>query len=201
MDYPILLTDMTVAAAPPIKRECAKMIHEQCGLGITIRGIRRAFCGELQTNARLVALVAAFAGIGDVEEVIRVAMTGHGGDLHMDVVTSEKALARLDLRVEIDSIRGSNAMSRSGLPRPVRALHEGERRTVTIAPAIWFRHRGNADSAVNMVTFEQLEDCASHDLWLALCQGRARAEESFEELKRPKPKRPVQWWRFRRRWF
>lgn len=177
------------------------MIQEQCEKGITLRGLRRAFCGELKTNHDLVRIIGAAVGVPDVGLPISVTMKGHGEDLAMVCPLGDDDDVRIEVRVRMDSVTGTRAFNRFGAPYPVENDHHSERRIATVGPAVWFTYKGNANSAQNMVLFEDLEDCASHDFWLALCQAQSRARSTFEELRKPKPKvlkAKLPWWVTRR---
>lgn len=182
------------------------MIHEQCDSGITVRGLRRAFCGEVQDNIELVQQIAAAAGIVSVERVLSASMKGHGGDLSVTCLTEEDDIFEIGLCVHIDSLNGCGPMSRGNQPRPVKTVYCGQKRYVTIAPPIWFAHKGNAEGAENMITFDELEERASHDLWLAIQRAKTRAANKFAALAARKPSQPkakLPWWaarRMRQRW-
>lgn len=177
------------------------MIHEQCEKGITLRGLRRAFCGELKTNLDLVRIMGAAVGLPEVGLPLSVTMKGHGEDLAMICPLPDDDDVRIEVRVRMDSVTGSSAFSQTGKPYPVDSNELGPRRLVTVGPTIWFCHRGNASSAENMVLFDDLDEHASQDFWLALCQARSRADATFRELRTRKSKtvRPkVPWWVARR---
>lgn len=192
---------MVTASTPSEQRRRLEVIHEQCDKGITLRGLRRAFCGELKTNHDFVQVLGTAVGLPEVGLPISVTMKGHGEDLAMVCPLPDGDDVRIEVRVRMDSTTGAQAFNQSGEPYPVKAHTAGPRRLVTVGPAIWFCHRGNAASAQNMVLFNQLEEHASHDFWLALCQARSRADATFRELRTRKPKtvKPkVPWWVARR---
>jgi hypothetical protein len=177
------------------------MIHEQCESGITLRGLRRAFCGELRSNPELVEIVGRAAGLPRIDEVLDVTMKGHGEDLTMLCRIGEDDAVRIRVMVHIDSTHGKGNLSRGHRARWVRSDHRGQNRVVTIAPAIWFAHSGNAAIARNAIMISDLDDCASHDFWLALHLAKVRAQAKFAEFAKAKPPRPkgtLPWWVARR---
>lgn len=177
------------------------MMQEQCEKGITLRGLRRAFCGELQTNHDLVRILGAATGLPDLGLPISVTMKGHGEDLAMVCPNGDDDVVRIEIKVRMDSVTGTRAFNQHGEPYPVKRDHERSQPLVTVGPSVWFTYKGNAASATNMVLFEHLEDCPGHDFWLALCQAQSRARSTFAELRKPKPKvvkAKLPWWAARR---
>lgn len=69
---------------------------------------------------------------------------------------------------------------------------------VTIAPAEWFTHSGNASYSVNPITFEDLLPVVSDDLKVLLGDGIDRVASTFRYDSRPRVDWPI-WLKMRRR--
>lgn len=164
--------------------------YEYCRKGITMRGIRRAFRDELERNRALVKVITKAAGVTYVREVGEIAMKNQGGDLRLTCVSRGTPIT-IWIDVQIDKTFGKPGFKRTGKLPAVEVAHKGVRRIITVAPEKWFRHTGNARYAQNMVTFESLLTLASDDFHVALLDGIDRAEESFEEMLRPKMDVPL----------
>lgn len=164
--------------------------YEHCGKGITMRGIRRAFCDELKSNRELVKVITDAAGAKYVTEIGEIAMKNQGDDLGLSCV-SRSAFVDIHLDVQIDKTFGKPGFKMTGKLPPVDVDHKGSRRTVTIAPEVWFRHTGNARYAQNMVTFESLQKLASDKFLIPLLDGMERADRSFKEMIRPRRDLPL----------
>ncbi|MBL0946833.1 hypothetical protein [Brevundimonas sp.] len=159
--------------------------YEYCRKGITMRGIRRAFRDEMERNADLVKVITKAGGVTRVSEIGEIAMKNQGEDLRLTCVSRSKPIT-IWVDVQIDKTFGKPGFKRTGKLPAVEVAHKGATRTITVAPEKWFRHTGNARYAQNMVTFESLLKLASEDFYLALLDGIERAEETFEEMLRPR---------------
>jgi hypothetical protein len=164
--------------------------YEYCRKGITMRGIRRAFRDEMQSNPALVKVITSACGAKYVTEVGEISMKNQGDDLRLSCISRGQPVD-IHVDVQIDKTFGKPGFKRTGKLPAVEVAHKGQFRTVTIAPEIWFRHTGNARYAQNMVTFESLEKLASNDFFNALLDGVERADASFEEMLRPKMDLPL----------
>lgn len=164
--------------------------YGHCGKGITMRGIRRAFCDELKSNPALIKVVTKAAGAKYVSEIGEITMKNQGDDLRLCCIARSVPL-HIHLDVQIDKTFGKPGFKMTGKMPPVEVAHKGAYRTVTIAPEIWFRHTGNARYAQNMVTFESLQDLASDDFLIPLLNGMERARKTFTEMTRPRKELPL----------
>lgn len=164
--------------------------YEYCRKGITMRGIRRAFRDEMERNPALVKVFTKAGGVTRVTEIGEITMKNQGDDLRLTCVSRSKPTT-IWVDVQIDKTFGKPGFKKTGKLPAVEVVHTGARRTITVAPEKWFRHTGNARYAQNMVTFESLLNLASEDFHLALLDGIERAEESFEEMLRPKMDVPL----------
>lgn len=164
--------------------------YEYCGKGISMRGIRRAFRDEMQSNPALVKIITSACGAKYVTEIGEISMKNQGDDLKLSCISRSKPVD-IHVDVQIDKTFGQPGFKRTGKLPAVEVAHQGQFRTVTIAPEIWFRHTGNARYAQNMVTFESLQALASRDFLIALLDGAQRAQRTFEEMLRPKMDLPL----------
>lgn len=164
-----------------------------CAAGITLRHLRRVLLQDLQTNPAVLKAVENAAGGSLISSLGAIAMSRHGSDLNIAFEAPDDQAGRLWLDVQIDELRGGDISLFDPERRPkVRRDRDGPARQVTIAPDIWFYHRGNAASAVNALMFEKLWEVASGPLRSALDQGTMRAQNKFKALRRAK--RPVPRW-------
>lgn len=167
------------------------MGYERSARGITYRGIRRAFCDEVNGNESLVRMIDKRIGGDFIATSHGAYMKNQGTDLHMIVDCPDGSEGYVRLAVELDSVKADGFMEMTRKPK-VKKYHEGSERIVTIAPRIWFQHSGNAAEAENRLTFEKLLKTASPKFADALEEGIERAERSFAQSMRPKS--PIPWW-------
>lgn len=165
---------------------------------VSLREVRRAICTEAQENPAFLRAIEKAAGGKLIGLLGPISMTGHGGDLGIRFVKMNDQPGYIALTVEIDSLWGGDIsmLDTETMPKIARR-RTGAVRKVTIAPAIWFHHRGNAKKAVNALSFEELMKVASPETATVLNYGCDRAEKQFWELRRPR--REVPRWVYGRR--
>lgn len=160
---------------------------------VTIRHVRRMLCEEIPQNPAILKAIEDAAGGNLIALLGGVDMSRHGADMHLTFASHRGLPGLLNIDLQLDELRGGDIslLDRDRTP-VIRRDRTGVVRTVTIAPWIWFRHSGNADSAVNPLHLEDLMMLASKDVSAVLYHGITRAGDKFKALS--KPKREVPRW-------
>ncbi len=160
---------------------------------VTIRHVRRVICDAIPVNAILRKTIEDAAG-GDLIALLgAVHMTGHGADLNMAFETHDDQAGRIWIDLQLDTLRGGDiSLWDRETPIAVDRFHAGLDRQVTMAPYVWFQHRGNAASAVNPVYLDDLILTMPKPLSTVIFHGVCRANDKFKKL--AKPKREVPRW-------
>ena len=159
--------------------------------GVTIRHVRRILCEEIPQNPAILKAIEDAAGGNLIAHLGAVNMSRHGADMHLTFASHRGLPGYLHIDLQLDELRGGDIslLDRDHTP-VIRRDRTGVVRTVTIAPWIWFRHSGNAESAVNPLDLEDLMMLASEDVSAVLYHGLARARDKFKSLSKPKRKVP-----------
>ena len=163
------------------------------GNGVTIRHVRRLLCEEIPQNQAILKVIEDAAGGNLIALLGGVDMSRHGADMHLTFASHRGLPGYLHLDVQLDELRGGDIslLDRDRTP-VIRRDRTGVVRTVTIAPWIWFRHSGNAESAVNPLHLEDLMMLASPEVSTVLYHGITRGRDKFKALS--KAKREVPRW-------
>lgn len=160
---------------------------------VTIRHVRRMLCEEISQNPAILKAIEDAAGGNLIALLGGVDMSRHGADMHLTFATHRGQAGLLRIDLQLDELRGGDIflLDRDRTP-VIRRDRRGLDRRVTIAPWIWFRHSGNAESAVNPLCLEDLVTIASPEVSAVLYHGITRTRDRFKAL--AKPKREVPRW-------
>lgn len=152
--------------------------------------MRRAICEELNVNETLRRRLEMAAGGDTFNAFIQATMSGHGRDLRMMGSTANGKSAAIMVDVQIGEPVADGEFT-DGCLDQVAQNHTGLTRRVTVAPAEWFSHTGNAAYAQNGVTFEELVAFVGEPLQVTLGDGIARVKHTFAFLTRPRLNMPM----------
>ncbi len=160
---------------------------------VTIRHVRRMLCEEIPQNPAILKAIEDAAGGNLIALLGGVDMSRHGADMHLTFASHRGLPGFLHIDLQLDELRGGDIslLDRDRTP-VIRRDRTGVVRTVTIAPWIWFRHTGNAASALNPLDLEDLMMIASPEVRAVLYHGITKARDKFKAL--AKPKREVPRW-------
>ena len=160
---------------------------------VTIRHVRRTLCEEIPQNPAILKAIEDAAGGNLIALLGGVDMSRHGADMHLTFASHRGLSGLLRIDLQLDELRGGDLslLDRDQAP-VIRKIRKGLDRRVTIAPRVWFRHTGNAASAVNPLHLEDLMLLASEHVSAVLYHGISRARDKFKALS--KPKREVPRW-------
>ena len=165
--------------------------------GVRVRAVRLAICEELNVNASLRTRIIDAVSLL-LPSVFWVAeMTGHGGNLRMSGALGNGKLAVVMIDVQFAAPISEGAYD-AVVDYPAVARRDSSVNRVTIAPAEWFTHSGNASYSVNSITFEDLLPIVGDDLKVLLSDGIDRVATTFRYDSRPRVDWPI-WLKMRRR--